>query len=297
MHLSTHNWMRAEPLATTLGRIERLGYASIELSGEPAQYASRATRLLLRDHGISCWGAVTLMLADRNLAAADPGQRARSVRYVKDVVEMVAGLNGQVVAVVPATVGKSMPDSTPENEWAWVVDGLREIDELAERSGVRIAIEPINRFETYFINRADQALALAEAVGPNCGVCLDTFHLNIEEANLLDAIRSVRGRLFDVHVADNNRMAPGQGALDWAAILATLREVGYDGALAAEFVAPIDRTPVRRYGAQVEESPVDISDEQLQFIRDHGSSLLSDAFYTGLAAKTAETLLPLMAQR
>jgi sugar phosphate isomerase/epimerase len=156
-----------------------------------------------------------------------------------------------------------------------------------------MAIEPLNRFETYFINRADQALAMADAVGPTCGVCLDAFHMNIEETDFLAAIRRTGRRIYDFHVADNNRLAPGQGALDWKAIVQTLKSVGYDGALTAEFVAPIDRTPVTPYPNQLETNAVNINPEQLKFIQDHGSSLLSEEFYTSLAAKTAETLLPL----
>lgn len=296
MHLSTHNWMRAEPLEATLKRISRLGYSSIEISGEPTQYPTTSTRDLLKQYDIRCWGAVTLTLGERNLAAGDPRQRAQSVDYVKSVVRMVSELDGEIVTIVPATVGKVTPDSTPENEWAWVRDGLQEVYQLAERFGVRMAIEPLNRFETYFINRADQALAMADDVGPACGVCLDAFHMNIEEKDLLAAIRDVGKRIYDFHVADNNRLAPGQGALDWKAITRTLKDIGYGGALTAEFVAPVDRSPVCRYENQIDKQPVNISAEQLKFIQDHGSGVLSEEFYTGLAAKTAETLLPLMSE-
>ena len=65
MHLSTHNWMRAEPLATTLARIKKFGYESIEISGEPEQYKAKETRALLKEHGIRCWGSVTLMLGEK----------------------------------------------------------------------------------------------------------------------------------------------------------------------------------------------------------------------------------------
>jgi sugar phosphate isomerase/epimerase len=286
--------MRAEPLETTLRRIKSLGYESIEISGEPTRYDLNETRRLLKEYGIRCWGAVTLTLGARNLAAKDETQRARSVDYVKSVVQFVHDLGGHEATVVPATVGKVTPDSTPENEWRWVVEALREVYALSERLGVRIALEPLNRFETYFLNRADQAVALAKEVGPNCGVCLDAFHLNIEEADMFAAIRNTADRLVDFHVADNNRMAPGQGALDWKKIVSTLREAQYDGALTVEFVAPIDRTPVSPYPDQIDTNPVDIPPEQLKFIQDHGSSLLSEKFYTSLTAKSAETLLPLI---
>ncbi|MGH3056417.1 MAG: sugar phosphate isomerase/epimerase family protein [Gaiellaceae bacterium] len=275
-------------------RIKRLGYESIEISGEPAQYDVDETRRLLREHGIRCWGSVTLTLGERNLAAKDAGQRARTVDYINSVVRFVHELDGHEITVVPATVGKVAPDATPEEEWRWVVEALREIYRVAEPLGVRLGLEPLNRFETYFLNRADQAMALAKEVGPNCGVCLDAFHLNIEEADMFAAIRSSADRLVDFHVADNNRMAPGQGSLDWQRIVTTLRDSGYDGALTVEFVAPVDRTPVSPYPDQIEKNPVDISPEQLKFIQDHWSSLLSEGFYTGLVAKSAETLLPLI---
>ena len=294
MHLSTHNWMRAEPLEVTLRRIRKYGYESIEISGEPAQYEIGETRRLLKEHGIRCWGAVTLTLGERNLAAKDEGQRTRSVDYVKSVLTMVSELEGEIITLVPATVGKVVPDATPEEEWGWVVDATRECFHHAQKVGVKIAVEPLNRFETYFFNRAAQALALADAVSPECGVCLDAYHLNMEEADIHDAIRLAGKRLFDFHVADNNRFAAGLGHLEWPKIVATLREIGYDGALTNEFVAPVDRTPAAIYPDMVERNPVDISPEQLKFIQDHGSSLLTEAFYDDQMRITAETLLPLI---
>ncbi|CCV05265.1 D-Tagatose 3-epimerase [Mesorhizobium metallidurans STM 2683] len=294
MHLSTHNWMRAEPLETTLKRIKKFGYESIEISGEPEQYKTKETRARLKEHGIRCWGAVTLMLGERNLAAKDQGQRERSVQYVKDVLTMISELDGEIITLVPATVGKVVPDGTEEEEWKWVVDATRECFTHAKKVGVKIAVEPLNRFETYLFNRGAQALALADAVSPECGVCLDAYHIHMEEFNVYDAIRQVGKRLFDFHVADNNRFAAGLGQIDWPKIVATLKEVGYDGALTNEFVAPVDRTPAAPYPDMVERHPVDISPEQLKFIQDHGSSVLTEKFYTDQMRITAETLLPLI---
>jgi sugar phosphate isomerase/epimerase len=297
MHLSTHNWMRAEPLDTTLRRIKKLGYESIEISGEPEQYKIKDTRKLLKEHGIRCWGAVTLTLGERNLAAKDEGQRARSVDYMKSVITMVSELDGEIITLVPATVGKVVPDATEEEEWKWVVDGTKECFAHAKKKGVKIAVEPLNRFETYLFNRAAQALALADAVSPDCGVCLDAFHLNIEEENMYDAIRLAGKRLFDFHVADNNRFACGLGHLNWKKIVSTLEEIGYDGALTNEFVAPVDRTPAAKYPKMVDRSPVDISPEQLKFIQDHGSSVLTEEFYSDQMRITAQTILPLIGKK
>jgi sugar phosphate isomerase/epimerase len=294
MHLSMHNWMRAESPEVTIRRLKKYGYESIEISGEPEIYDAKELRKTLKDNGIRCWGAVTLMLKDRNLLAKNEAQRASSVKYTKDCVTLVKEMEGSVLTIVPCTVGKINPEATPEEEWKWAVESLQEVQDHASKAGVKLGLEPLNRFETYFMSRAAQALALAEAVGPECGVTLDAFHLNIEEADPYAAIRSARGRLVDFHVADNNRMAPGMGHWDWLKLVGTLKTIGYDGALTVEFVAPIDRTPANQYPNAIEKNPVDISPEQFKFIQEHGSNLLSEEFYDWLVAKTSETLLPLI---
>ena len=294
MHLSMHNWMRAEPIEITIRRLAKYGYESIEISGEPDIFDTREVRKLLQENGLRCWGSVTLMLGDRCLPSKDEQKRAHSVQYVKECVTMVKELDGYEITIVPGTVGKIEPDATPEEEWEWAVDGMKQIYDHAMKEGIRLAIEPINRFETYFITRGAQALALAEATGPQCGICLDTFHMNMEEKDPYQTILDAGDRLVDFHVADTNRMPAGYGQWDWLKVVGVLEVVGYDGALTAEFVAPIDRTPANPYPDAVETEPVDISPEQKKFIQDHGSSLLSEGFYDWLVAENAKTLLPLI---
>ncbi|KQO11708.1 epimerase [Agreia sp. Leaf244] len=296
MHLSMHNWMRSEPIETTIARLAKYGYKSIEISGEPEKYDPKHVRGLLDHYGLDCWGSVTLMVGGRNMQSGDEGVRASSVQYVKDCIQLVSDLDGQILTLVPGEVGKITPDSTPENEWGWLVDGVKEIYEVAEAKGVRVGIEPLNRFESYLITRAEQALALCDAVGPNLGVVLDAFHINIEEANLWDAIRLVGPKLVDFHVAENNRMPAGYGDYDWQRVVSTLEEIGYDGALTAEFVAPVDRTPANKYPNALETNfdGLDIDPDQLKFIIDHGSSILTEEYYDWLVKVNAETLLPLI---
>ncbi len=294
MHLSMHNWMRAEPIDVTIRRLARYGYKSIEISGEPDVFDTKELRKLLAENGISCWGAVSLMFEGRDLIHADEAVRATSIGYLTDCITMVKELDGYEMTIVPSQVGKVSPMDTPEQEWAWAVECLKEIHIHAQKEGIRIALEPLNRFETNFLNRADQAVLLAEEVGPDCGVCLDTFHLNIEEADMLEAIRNSKERLVDFHVADNNRMACGMGSLDWPLIVETLKEIGYDGAITVEFVAPLDRTPANPYQNAVAAAEAELTAEQLQFIQDHGSGVLSEEFYSWLVEETAKTLLPLI---
>lgn len=294
MHLAIHNWMRAESIETTVARIAKLGYHALEIEGSPEKYDTKYVRQLLKNHNLKCWGSVTLMLEKRNLLAKDEAQRAASVQYVKNIITMVKELDGHMVSVVPGTVGNLVPEGRPEEEWQWAVDALRECYDYSEKCGVLLGIEPINRFETYFINRGDQALALAEAVGENCGVCLDIFHMNLEETDYYDTIRRAKDRLVGFHVADNNRFAPGMGTLDWAKIVATLKSVGFDGALSVEFCPPIDRTPANPHPGSVDKNPQGLSEEQRKFLEDHGSSALTEDFYTMLTQKSIETLKPLI---
>ena len=274
MKVSMHNWMRPEPIQATIERLARLGYDGLEISGEPQGFDAEQVRSLLDENGLECWGAVTLMTGGRDLLHEDPYVRLGSVQYVKDCLSFVAALDGKIVTVVPSTVGKIVPMASPEDEWRWAVEGLQECQAHAEEVGVRIGLEPLNRFETYFLNRCEQALALADAVGGNCGVALDTFHMNIEESDLLEAIRAAGDRLVDFHVADNNRMPPGYGALDWDAIARELQGIGYDGHLTVEFVPALDRA------AEIGDASEAGGGASIEkFLRDHATGAVPEALY------------------
>ena len=290
MFLAMHNWMRAEPIEVTIRRMVECGYKSIEIEGEPEKYNTKNLQKLLKENGISCFGAVSLMYEGRDLIHADEAIRASSVQYIKNCVTMVKELEGREVTVVPSTVGKITPMANEEAEWKWAVEGLKEIYAHSEKAGVVLGIEPINRFETYFIYRADQAVLLAEEVGPNCGVCLDTFHLNIEEANMYQSILNTANRLVNFHVADNNRLACGLGHHNWVRIVNTLKTANYTGPLSVEFVPPLDRTPANPYKNAMAEAETELTEGQLSFIENHSSGILSNEFYTWQTQVSADTL-------
>ncbi|MCB0154392.1 MAG: sugar phosphate isomerase/epimerase [Anaerolineae bacterium] len=290
MFLSMHNWMRAEPIEITIRRLAKYGYQSIEIEGEPSKYDTKEVRGMLKEHGLFCFGSVSLMFAGRDLIHADEAVRASTVQYLKDCITMVEELEGREMTIVPSQVGKVTAMASPEEEWAWCVEGLKEVYAHSEKAGVVLGLEPLNRFETNFLNRHDQAILLAEAVGPNCGVCLDAFHINIEEADLYQAILNTGDKLVAFHVADNNRMACGQGDYDWVRLVTTLKAAGYNSALTAEFVAPLDRTPANPYKNAQAAAEAELTPEQLKFIEDHGSGVLSEEFYSWLVEITAKTL-------
>jgi sugar phosphate isomerase/epimerase len=290
MFLSMHNWMRAEKIATTIRRLAQHGFDAIEIEGEPEKYDTKEVRNLLKENGIFCFGSVSLMFEGRDLIHADEAVRASTVQYLKDCITMVKEMEGREMTIVPSQVGKVTAMDTPEQEWAWAVEGLKEVYDHSEKAGVVIGIEPLNRFETNFISRHDQALLLAEAVGPNCGVALDAFHINIEEANLWQAILNTGKKLVAFHVADNNRMAPGMGDYDWVRLVTTLKAAGYNEALTVEFVAPLDRTPANPYKNAQADAEAELTEDQLKFIEDHGSGVLSDEFYSYLVEVSGKTL-------
>jgi D-psicose/D-tagatose/L-ribulose 3-epimerase len=290
LKFAMHNWMRPEPIETTIRRLSKSGYDGIEISGEPAVYDAAEVKRLLDENGLECWGSVTLMTGGRDLVHEDYYVRRASVEYVKDTLSLVSNLGGRILTVVPSTVGKVVPMASPEEEWAWCVEGLKECQAHAEQVGVRIGVEPLCRFETYFINRHDQALQMAKDVGGNCGVTLDLFHMNIEEADWVQALRNAGDYLVDVHVADNNRLPPGQGALDWELLASTLADVGYDDYLTVEFVVPVDRSPLSQRQEIADAGAGGASQGVEQFLRDHGTGILPEHYYDRYVQESIDRL-------
>jgi sugar phosphate isomerase/epimerase len=119
----------------------------------------------------------------------------------------------------------------------YLVEAIQRCAEVAEGSRARFALEPMNRYETDLIHTVEDGLELIERVGKeNFGLLLDTFHMNIEEADIGESIRACGDRIFHFHVADSNRWYPGAGHLDFADILETLASTGYEGFVSGEFM-------------------------------------------------------------
>lgn len=277
MKICMHNWMRPEPIEVTIDRMKRLGYDGIQIMGEPRKYDWKQVRGLLDKNNMQCFGSVSIMVAGRDLIHADPYYREMTIAYLKECLDMVHALGGNIFTLVPSEVGKIVAMSDPETEWGWAVEGIKQVAGHAEKLGIRIGLEPLNRFETNFLNRHDQGLRLAADVGGNVGICLDAFHINIEESDPYQAILNAGSNLVDFHVADNNRFPPGGGNLDWAKLISTLKQAGYDKQLTVEFVVPLDRSPLAR---KAEAAGTTATEAELKFIRDHGSDLMSDTEYS-----------------
>ncbi len=133
--------------------------------------------------------------------------------------------------------GVTPEGQTHDQSMAHLVEAIRECAVAAEGTGVRFALEPMNRYETDLIHSAAQGLDLVERVGrDNFGLLLDTFHMNIEEPSIEESIRLCGERIFHFHVADSNRWYPGAGHLDFSSILQTLAETGFGGFVSGEFM-------------------------------------------------------------
>jgi D-psicose/D-tagatose/L-ribulose 3-epimerase len=180
----------------------------------------------------------------RDVGDPDPAVRAATLAYVRRLVRLAQALGASVVAG-PAygSVGlaRALPDDERRAERERVVASLRLAAEDAAAHGVRLALEPLNRFETDRVNTVEQGVELCEEVDhPAVGLHLDTFHQHLEERDSGEAVRraAAAGRLFHVHACENDRGVPGRGQVAWTAVATALREVGYDGDVVIESFTP-----------------------------------------------------------
>lgn len=131
-------------------------------------------------------------------------------------------------------------------QWQWAEENLRVAADIAADRGIRLAIEPLNRFETDFVNTVEQGLELVARIDRNnVGLLLDTFHMNIEERSIPAALRTAGDRLFHFHACANDRGTPGKDHLPWREIVAALEAVGYDGPWVIESFTPDNKEIAR----------------------------------------------------
>ncbi|WP_018897665.1 sugar phosphate isomerase/epimerase family protein [Rhizobium sp. 2MFCol3.1] len=241
-----YSWSQAlftdETLEDSLERLSRYGYDGVELpvmSMLPSEVKSR-----LSHHGLTCTSVNGRFVGrDRDLSSSDEAVRSAAVSYVRSCLQLASHIGAPVAIIVPTRIGKLSPDTSLEREWANVVKSLEEIGRIGQGLGVTAVIECVNRAETYLANRLETAHRLVKDTGSaNVALMADSFHMNIEETDVHAALRSVAGYLKHVHLADNNRTAPGMGHLDLGRFLETLFSIGYRGAIAMECdVQALDR--------------------------------------------------------
>jgi D-psicose/D-tagatose/L-ribulose 3-epimerase len=197
-----------------------------------------AVRSALEANGLACTATSAL---PENMSLLDAGAevRRRTVEWLRRAVETVAQVGASVLAgPFYAPVGFLPGRRRTTDEWNYAVEGLRQVGEAIAGSGVRLAIEPLNRFETYFLNTAADALRLYREVDhPSVGVLFDTFHANVEEKDIPAALQSLGAALYHVHLSENDRGVPGTGHVPFPQVFDALKQMNYAGAAVVESFA------------------------------------------------------------
>jgi D-psicose/D-tagatose/L-ribulose 3-epimerase len=192
---------------------------------------------IVKEYELGVSGCVA-MGPDRDLIHPDKAIRDKGMDYVKGAIQAVHDLGGNnLVGPLYSAVGRTWQSTAAERarDTDLLVDNLSELAKYADDYDVMLCVEPLNRFETSFINLAWQAIEVVDRVDyPNCGIMLDTFHMNIEEKSLGNAIRAVGPRLKQVHACENDRGAPGSGNVPWDEVAKGLNDIHYDGPVVIE---------------------------------------------------------------
>jgi sugar phosphate isomerase/epimerase len=230
-------------LETNLAKIASFGYEGVELAiRDPNLIDLESLDKLVCQYNLKvpaigtgqAWGEEGLSFTDPN-----PTVRRAAIERIKSHIPLAARFNSVIIVGLIRGIVKSGVSSVQAMKW--LIQALSECSEAAQPHGIRLALEPINRYETTVINNIAQGLELIANVGvDNFGLLLDTFHMNIEEPAIEESIRTCGMRIFHFHVADSNRWYPGAGHLNFKSILETLSSTGYQGWISGEFLPQPD---------------------------------------------------------
>ena len=217
---------------------KKWGFETVEIPVEDTAHIDPAhVKAELDTYGLACGTVCACMGPDRDLRGT-PEQQQTGLDYMIRLIDQMVVLGcPSLIGPVYSAVGRA--DAVPENEykqqWKTVVRHLKTLCKHAERNGRQVCLEPLNRFETDFINTCDQGLKMIRDVGsPALKLHLDTFHMNIEEKNQAAAIRKAGKLLGHFHACGSDRGTPGNDHIDWKPIAAALKGIRYRGDVVIE---------------------------------------------------------------
>lgn len=222
-----------------ISRVAEMGYDGVEIPFmDLGSLAPQAIRGAAKKAGVGLTSCCVLP-PGASLCSEDESERENGVEMMSRMVELTAEMGGDVMGgPLYSPVGEIKGRWRTEDEWKWCAECLSEVAEKAEQAGITIAIEPLNRFETYFLNTVEDTLAMVDEVGsPALTVQVDTFHSHIEERDTGKAIRSAAGRLGHFHASENHRGTPGTGQVRWRDAFNALKETDYNGWVTIESFA------------------------------------------------------------
>ena len=220
------------------GKFKKWGFDSIEIPVEDPSHIDPAhVKRELDKHGLVCGSVCACMGPDRDLRGT-PEQQQTGLDYMIKILDQMVVLDcPSLIGPVYSAVGRAdaVPADEYQKQWADVVKNLKQLCKHAEAKGRQVCLEPLNRFETDFINTCDQALKMIKAVGsPALKLHLDTFHMNIEQKHQGDAIRKAGKLLGHFHACGSDRGTPGNDHIDWKSIAKALKDVKYQGDVVIE---------------------------------------------------------------
>jgi len=219
-----------DELMPVLESLKNMGYDGVELPlfNTDLDYAAWGNRLDELGLGRT---AVTVRTEEDNPISSDGAVRAAGIDNTKRALDCCAAVGAtHLVGPYHSALGYFSGAGPTDDEWKRGVESMRQVAEHAGPLGVTLGVECLNRFELYLLNtHADSTRFVREVDHPNCRMMYDTFHSNIEEKNIAEAIRGCKEMLCHVHISENDRSTPGAGNVRWAENFDTLKEVGYDG--------------------------------------------------------------------
>lgn len=243
MKFGVNAWVWDSPitvdaLKTLAPLVKGMGFDMLEVPLESIDDMDhRVGAQILRDHGLGV-STCAAMGPDRDLIHTDSAIRDNGLAYIRAAIDASAALGAtNLVGPIYSAVGRTWAQTPTEraHDVDLLVQQLSILAAYASDRGVKLGIEPLNRFETSFLNLTSQALEVIERVNsPACGLLLDTFHMCIEEKSLGDAFRAAGKWVFHVHACENDRGAPGSGHVPWADVRQGLTDIGYDGPVVIE---------------------------------------------------------------
>ena len=225
-----------DDMIPVVASLKEMGYDGVEVpvfEDNIDLYTQWGSRL--QEMGLECT-AVTVRGEEDNPISSDPAIRELGVENNKRALDNAAAAGAiRLVGPYHSALGVFSGQGPTEDEWKWGVDSMRQVAEHAETVGITLGVEALNRFETYLLNtHADSARFVREVNHPNARMMYDTFHANIEEKDIAQAIRDCHDVCALVHISENDRSTPGSGNVDWDTNFNTLKEVGYDGWMVVE---------------------------------------------------------------
>ncbi len=271
--LWTRAWTSAD--LDLLDHAKEMGFAALEISLgnlksiEPPKIRTRAEKV-----GIEVISALGL---SREYALATPNAetRRRTVEFLKAAVSALRDMGGKLFGgMFYAVPGRFSGTGPTADELSWLVDGIREVAVFARGCGVSLAIEPVNRYESYLLNTAAETQTLIDRINePNLGLLLDTYHMNIEERGVAATIIRHGAKLRHLHLNESDRGTLGGGNIDWPSIFSALQAVGYSGMASIEvFGSPSPQSPaITPIWRKLFPSPDQMARDGLAFLSKHAT--------------------------